>query len=102
EERVCKPRESVEVALTVIGPAEAPVVSSVAVPPLPETLPPVAVQPLTVTGTPSGLVQLQLSVEDVPAGTEAGLAEHDMVGGFFGGSLTVKFAVQLASPFFFI
>ena len=31
-----------------------------------------------------------------------GFAVHDMVGGFFGGSLTVKFAVQLASAPFFI
>jgi hypothetical protein len=61
------PRESVQVALTVIGPADAPVVFRVAVPPSPETLPPVAVQPLMVTGTPSGLVQVQVRVEGAPA-----------------------------------
>jgi hypothetical protein len=97
-----RPRESLQVALTVIGPAEAPVVLSVAVLPSPETLPPLAVQPLTVTGTLSGLVQLQVTVAGVPACTDVGLAEHDMVGGFFGGSFTVKVAVQLASPPFFI
>ena len=70
-------------------------------PPSPEMLPPLAVQPLTVTGTLSGLVQVQVTVEGVPACNEVGLAEQDMVGGFFGGSFTVKFAVQLASPFFF-
>ena len=96
------PRESEQVALTVIGPAGAPVVVRVAVPPSPETLPPVAVQELTVTGTLSGLVQLQVTVAGVPAWTEAGFAEQDIVGGFFGGSFTVKFAVQLASPPFFI
>src|ERR1700752_4632358 len=50
------PRESVHVAFTVTGPADAPVVFSVAVLPLPEMLPPVAVHPATVTGTLSGLV----------------------------------------------
>jgi hypothetical protein len=90
------------VALTVIGPAGAPVVVSVAVPASPETLPPVALHPLIVTGTLSGLVQVQVTVEGVPAWTDVGLAEQDMVGGFFGGSFTVKVAVQLASPPFFI
>ena len=67
--------------------------------PLPETLPPLEVQLLTVTGTLSGLVQVQVMVEAAPVCNElAGLAEQDMVGGFLGGSLTVKFAVQLASP----
>jgi hypothetical protein len=52
----------------VIGPADAPVVLSVAVLPLPEMLPLplLAVQSPTVTGTLSGLVQVQLMVEDVP------------------------------------
>jgi hypothetical protein len=56
------------VALTVIGPEDAPVVLSVAVLPLPEMLPLplLAVQSPTVTGTLSGLVQVQLMVEDVP------------------------------------
>ena len=99
---VARPRESVQVALTVMGPADAPVVLRVAVPPSPEMLPPLAVQVLTLTGTLSGLVQEQVMVAGVPACTEVGLAEQDMVGGFLGGSLTVKFAVQLASPPFFI
>jgi hypothetical protein len=50
----------------VIGPADAPAVLSVAVLPLPEMLPLLAVQSPTVTGTLSGLVQVQLMVEDVP------------------------------------
>jgi hypothetical protein len=74
----------------------------VALPPSPVTLPPLAFQPLIVTGTLSGLVQEQVSVEDAPACSDVGLAEHDMVGGFFGGSFTVKVALQLASPPFFI
>ena len=73
-----------------------------AVDPLPETLPPVEVQLLTVTGTLSGLVQVQVMVELPPACKVDGLAEHDIVGGFFGGSFTVKFAEQLAVPPFFI
>ena len=102
EAEAVRPRESVQVALTVIGPDDAPVVLRVAVLPSPETLPPLAVQPLTVTGTLSGLVQVQVMVEGVPACTEVGFAEQDMVGGFFGGSFTVKLALQLASPPFFI
>src|SRR5262249_10573920 len=90
------PRESVQVALTVIGPADAPLVLSVAVFPLPLIDPLDALQSPTVTGTPSGLVQLQVMVELPPACSDDGLAEQLMVGGFFGGSFTVKFAVQLA------
>jgi hypothetical protein len=56
---------------------------------VPETLPPVDVQPATVTGTLSGLVQLQVMVELPPVCKELGFAEQDMVGGFFGGSFTV-------------
>ena len=97
-----RPRESVQVAVTVTGPAEAPVVVRLALLPLPVTLPPLEVQLLTVTGTLSGLVQVHVIVEGEPVCTVAGSAEQDMVGGFFGGSFTVKFAVQLASPFFFI
>jgi hypothetical protein len=51
----------------VIGPLEVPVVSSAALLPLPEMLPPLAVQAPTVTWALSGLVQLQLMVEGVPA-----------------------------------
>ena len=61
-----------------------------------------AVQLLTVTGTLSGLVQVQVMVELPPACKLEGLAEQDMVGGFFGGSFTVKFAEQVATPPFFI
>jgi hypothetical protein len=92
----------VQVALTVIEPAGAPVVLSVAALPLPEMLPLLADHPPTVTGTLSGLVQVHVILEFSPAWSVAGFAEHDMVGGFFGGSFTVKFAVQVASPFFFI
>jgi len=98
EAEAVSPRESVQVALTVIGPADAPVVFNVPVFPLPETLPPVAVHPPTVTGTLSGLVQVQEIVLLAPVWTLAGLAEHDMAGGFLGGSFTTKVAEQLASP----
>jgi len=80
-----KPRESVQVALIVMGPGCVPLVDKVAVLPLPETVPPLAVQLATETGTPSGLVQLQLTVTLAPACTLEGLAEQLMVGGFFGG-----------------
>src|ERR1700758_2314575 len=53
-----RPRESLQVALTVIVPGDAPLVFNVAELPLPETVPPLDVQVETVTGTPSGLVQL--------------------------------------------
>jgi hypothetical protein len=99
---VFRPRESVQVALTVIGPGDAPLVFRFAVLPLPETLPLLAVQPAMVTGTLSGLLQVQVMVEFPPACKDAGLAEQVMVGGFFGGSFTVKVAMQLASPPFFI
>ena len=99
---VFRPRESLQVAVTVTAPADAPAVLSDAVEPLPETLPPVEVQLLTVTGTLSGLVQLQVMVELPPACKVAGLAEHDIVGGFLGGSFTAKFAEQLTVPPFFI
>jgi hypothetical protein len=98
EAEAVKPRESVQVALTVTGPAEAPVVESVAELPLPESLPPVEVQPPTVTVALSGLVQLQVMVDDPPISTVAGLAEQEICGGFCG--FTVKFAVQLAILFF--
>jgi hypothetical protein len=65
-------------------------------------LPLLAVQSPTVTGTLSGLVQVQLMVEDVPVKTVVGFAEHERAGGFFGGSLTLKDAEQLASPPFLL
>jgi hypothetical protein len=54
--------------------------------PLPETLPPVAVQFATEVGTPSGLVQEAVRVTLPPGATVEGFADKDMVGGFFGGS----------------
>src|SRR5579864_232470 len=81
-----KPRESVHVALTVTGPAGTPAVFSVAELPLPETVPDVAVQFATDTGTLSGLVQFAVRFTLPPVTTLLGLAESDMVGGFFGGS----------------
>ena len=97
-----RPRESEQLAFTVIVPGCVPVVFNVALPPLPETLPLLAVQFATVTGTLSGLLQVALNATVPPAWTEAGFAESDKVGGFFGGSLTVNFAEQLVSPPFFI
>jgi hypothetical protein len=94
-----KPRESVQVALMVMGPDEAPVVERVAEFPLPDILPPLAVHPPTVTGTLSGLVQLQVMVDVPPAWTVDGLAEQEICGGFCG--FTAKLAVQLAVLFFF-
>jgi hypothetical protein len=89
EEFAVRPRESVQVALTVIWPGDAPVVLRVPVLPLPETVPPVALQPATFTGTPSGLVQVQVMVAVPPVWSEVGLAVQLMVGGFLGGSFTV-------------
>jgi len=100
EVEAVKLRESVQVAFTVIVPAEAPVVLSVAELPLPETLPPVEFQPPTVTVALSGLVQVHEIVEDVPTSTVSGFAEQEICGGFSG--LTVnETAEQLATPFFF-
>jgi hypothetical protein len=101
EAEVVKPRESEQLAVTVMTPGVAPEVLRVALLPLPETLPPLAVQPLTVTGTLSGLLQEQEMAEVPPVCSVVGLAEQDMVGGFFGGSFTVKLAEQLTSPPFF-
>jgi hypothetical protein len=94
-----KPRESVQVAFIVAGPAVAPVVVRVAESPLPATLPALEVQPPTVTVALSGLVQVQVTVEGVPTSTVPGFAVQEICGGFNG--FTVKFDVQLASPFFF-
>ena len=80
------PRESVQVAVTVTEPGDIPAVFRVAELPLPETDPELDVQFATETGTPSGLVQLPARFT-VPPGTRSlGLADKDMVGGFFGGS----------------
>jgi len=95
---VLRPRESLQVALTVMGPAGAPEVFNDALLPLPETLPPVALQPATVTEALSGLLQVQLMVAEAPVCTVDGLAEHEMAGGFLGGSFTAKDAMQLAWP----
>jgi hypothetical protein len=86
----------------VIEPGDAPVVFSVAELPLPETVPPLAVQLATETATPSGLVQLADKFTVPPACRLVGVAEMDIEGGFFGGSgFTVKFAEQLATLLFF-
>jgi hypothetical protein len=76
----------VQVAVTVIGPAGASVVLNVAELPLPETVPAVDVQLATETGTPSGLVQEAETVALPPVTRSAGLADNDIVGGFFGGN----------------
>src|SRR5580658_10860159 len=81
-----KPRESVQVAVTLTGPAGAPAVLRVAVLPLPETEPAVEVQLATETATPSGLVQEADRLTLPPATRSMGLADNDIVGGFFGGS----------------
>src|ERR1035441_10097384 len=81
-----KPRESVQVAVTVTGPAGAPAVLRVAVLPLPETVPAVDVQFAPETGTLSGLVQLADRLTLPPVTRSEGFADNDMVGGFFGGS----------------
>ena len=91
---MAKVRVGLDIGATAVRAAElqggdAPVVVSVATLPLPETLPPLEVQPETVTGTPSGLVQEQVTVTGVPAWPLVGFAEQLMVGGFFGGSFTV-------------
>jgi hypothetical protein len=94
-----KPRESVQVALMVMVPGEAPLVLKVAEFPLPEMLPPVAFHPPTVTGTLSGLVQVQVTVTVPPASTDDGLAEQEIRGGLSG--FTVNFDEQVAVLFFF-
>src|SRR5580704_13334580 len=96
---VFSPRESLQLALTIIAPAEAPEVSRDALPPPPlATLPPLALQLPTVIAALSGLLQVQLMVENPPSWTFDGLAKHENTGGFFGGSFTAKVAMQLASP----
>jgi hypothetical protein len=94
-----KPRESVQVALIVTVPGVAPVVFNVAEFPLPEMFPLLAVQPATVTGTLSGLVQVQEMVAEPPISTVDGLAEQETCGGFKG--FRVNFDEQLATLFFF-
>src|SRR5579862_7588770 len=101
DDEAFKPRESVHVAVTVTVPGDAPVVFSVAVSPVPEIVPPVAVQLLTVTGTLSGLVHVQWTLTVPPACRLVGVAEQLIVGGFFGSSFTVKFAEQVVVLFFF-
>src|SRR5438128_682226 len=67
EAGVFKLRVSVQVALIVMGPAGAPFVFKVAVFPLPEIVPPLAVQLLTFTSTLSALLHSQVIVAGVPA-----------------------------------
>src|SRR5256885_4328818 len=87
-----RPRSSVQVALTDTGPACIPAVSRVALPSVPETLPAEATQFAMLTLRPSGLEQLHVIVEGLPAVTVAGLAEQEICGAFFGCSFTLKFA----------
>ena len=95
-----KPRESEQVALTVIcAGRSARRIQGCRSCRLPEMLPPVAVQLETVTGTLSGLVQVEVMVDVARPARIVGFAEQDMVGGFFAGSFTVKFAVQLLRHF---
>ena len=94
-----KPRESVQVALTVTAPGVAPVVFKVAEFPLPEMLPELALHPATVTGTLSALVHVHEIVDEPPISTDVGLAEQDICGGFRG--FSVNFDEQLAVLFFF-
>jgi uncharacterized lipoprotein YbaY len=54
--------------------------------PVPETVPPVAVQLATEMGTLSGLVQEAFRVTLPPGATLTGLADKEIVGGFFGGN----------------
>src|SRR6266567_3358722 len=86
EPSAVNPRESVQVAVTVTGPAGSPAVLRVAELPVPETVPALEVQLATETGTPSGLVQLADRFTLPPGTSSVGLADNDMVGGFFGGS----------------
>jgi hypothetical protein len=74
------------------------VVARVAELPLPETLPELDVQFATVTVALSGLVQVQLIVDEVPMSTVDGFAEQEICGGFRG--FTVKLDEQLAVLFF--
>src|SRR5438067_1167224 len=95
-----RPRSSVAVAVTVIAPGCAPVVSSVAVLPLGVSFPALDWK-ATVTGRLSGLVAVQVIVEFSPGFTVVGFAVQEMVGGFLGCSFTEKLALQLVvSPFF--
>ena len=81
-----KPRESVQVAVTVNEPAGTPAVLRVAELPLPVTLPALEVQLATETGTPSGLVQFADRFTLPPVTRSVGFADNDIVGGFFGGN----------------
>src|ERR1700704_4289395 len=81
-----RPRVSVAVALTVNATGAAPAVFNVPVLPLPLMVPLVDVQLETVTGTPSGLLALHVTVAVPPTSKVDGLAEQLIVGGFFGGS----------------
>ena len=63
---VVRPRVSLQVAPTVMGPEDAPEVSRAALLPLPEMLPALAVHWPTVNEALSGLVQVQSMVEGVP------------------------------------
>ena len=89
EEFAVRPRESVQVALTVIVPGEAPVVFRVAGVAAARNRAAARGPIRHVTGTPSGLVQVHVTVAVPPVCTVVGFAEQLMVGGFLGGSFTV-------------
>ena len=86
-------RTSIELAVT-------PAVWSVATLPLGESVPLVACQSPIVRGTLSGEPQLHVICDDPPSVTEPGSAEHDMVGGCFGYSLTAKPTKHIADLLF--
>jgi len=77
EVEAVNPRESVQVALIVIGPDAAPVVVSVAEFRCPRCCRARSPAP-TVTVALSGLVQEHVIVEGVPASTADGLAEQEL------------------------
>src|SRR5260370_40450857 len=80
---VLSPRVSVQTALTVTVAGLGPVLS-VAVFPLPEMVPSLAVPLATATGTESGLVHVQETLTVAPAGTVDEPAENVIVVWFFG------------------
>src|SRR5438445_12465066 len=64
---VFRPRWSLQLAFTVMVPGLAPVVLRAALLPFPEIVPLLVVKLLTVTGTLSGLLQVQLTFTVAPA-----------------------------------
>jgi len=73
-------------------------VQSCSVPGFQKILPPVADQPATLVCILVRAAASGGNVRRSPTCTVEGLADNENVGGFFGGSFTVKLAVQVASP----